>query len=137
MRQACEDTGHRHLSCALEASKRATDRGRVHLHAFMTTEDSERKERAAVVAKLVRFENMCASHISPCIPGRGAKSRIRAVNEGHYYLQAEKIGAIWNCANYRKNQHFQVHARWIMSLWRLRKLDHCDARARGNDTKPR
>jgi hypothetical protein len=51
------------------------------------------------------------------------------VNEGHYYLQAEKHGSIFRAANYRKNEHFQVQARWILSLWRLRKLDRQGARA--------
>ena len=46
------------------------------------------------------------------------------MTEGHYYLQAAKVGSVLQWSTYRKNEHFAVQARWVLGLWRLHKLDH-------------
>jgi hypothetical protein len=98
MREVCEDTGHQHLSCALEVSTRAVDCGRVHLHAFMTVGGSARGVPEASTKARVSFQEKPPSHTAPCKPGRGLNRLSRAVNEGHYYLQAEKHGSVFRAA---------------------------------------
>ena len=125
---AARQTGHCHVSCAMELSTQAVHKGRVHLHAFMSLPLSCRGKAPDPSFRATTFQGKTASHSSPCVPGKGIRSRVRAVNEAHYYLQAEKHGSVRRCANYKKSVHFQVCSRWVLSLWRLRKLDHDAAR---------
>ena len=130
MREASAASPYICLSCAMEASLHSSDLGRIHLHAFATLSLAHRDRPPAFVKKLRlwHFQGKKAGHVAPCLPGRGVRSKVRAVTEGHYYLQAEKIGSVLRWSNYVKNQHFAVQARMVLALWRLRKLETADAR---------
>ena len=130
MREASKTCGYVCVSCALEVSLRSADVGRIHLHTFATVSLGQRGHPPMWNKKphVWEFQGRRPGHIAPCLPGRGVRSRVRAITEGHYYLQAEKIGSVLRWSNYVKHQHFAVQARMVLALWRLRKLETADAR---------
>jgi hypothetical protein len=124
MMELCRSRTFANASCALEVSLNSTLKGRVHLHAFLALASKNRGVSGLSDNNAFTFRNRPASHIAACNPGRGVRTRARAVTEGHYYLQAAKIGSVLQWSTYRKNEHFAVQARWVLGLWRLHKLDH-------------
>jgi hypothetical protein len=129
MEQQCQAMGFLHCSCAVEISLHSETAVRVHLRAFMSLPATARGVRPLRFWQFVRFEGRRAGHAAPCLPGRGPLSRPRAVGQGHYYLQAPKNGSVLRQSNYVKNEGFFVSAKWIMDLWRQRKLSHDKAKA--------
>ena len=113
-----------HMSCCMELSSHSDAKGRVHLHCFMSIPMDERPRRAVGWRTACEFNNKAPGHFVHCFAGRGKRGRARSINEGHFYLQVNKTGMIHRHANYRKNEHYLVMSRWVLDMWRLRKLSH-------------
>ena len=58
-------------------------------------------------------------HLKPRNPGEGCR---RSFDQGHYYLQAGKVGAIFNDCNYRACKDFGISQEWVTSLWQCGKI---------------
>ena len=116
--------GFIHMSCCMELSGNSECVGRVHLHCFMSLPMDERPRRCAGWREACVFNRTPCSHFVACYGARNKRGRARSVNEGHFYLQVNKTGMIHRHANYRKNEHYLVMSRWILDLWKLRKVTH-------------
>jgi hypothetical protein len=101
---------------------------RVHLHCFATLGGDQKKCRGHAMWRALAFRGRNASHCNPCLPGRGQGARVKAEAQGHYYVQAPKIGSIFTRSTWVKLRDWPVRASYVMTLWRQRKLSHDDAR---------
>ena len=122
--EQCKRFGFLHCSCAAELSTHSSEAGRFHLHAFVSLPASHGGVRVAAAWSNFKFRGHCAPHCSPAIPGRGHNNRSRVVARGHFYLQAGKFGVMLQRSNHVKHEHFLVQSKWVMELWRQRKLSH-------------
>ena len=122
--EQCKRLGFLHCSCAAELSTNSNEAGRFHLHAFVSLPATHCGVRVAAAWSNFKFRGQCAPHCSPAIPGRGHNNRSRVVARGHFYLQAGKCGVMLQRSNHVKHQHFLVQSKWVMELWRQRKLSH-------------
>jgi hypothetical protein len=119
--------GFQYASAAMEQSTHAERQSpgvRVHLHAFLNFPTAMRPRRCADLAGRFVFQGKAPSHVQFCRPSNVRGGRERAVFQGHYYLQAPKIGSIYRVTNFLKNQDFAVQGGWIMGLWKTRKMTH-------------
>ena len=62
---------------------------------------------------------------------------LKAIGRGHYYCQAPKVGQLVMNSTFPHTDCFSIEQRWIMELWKQKKLKHYHARqlvivARGN-----
>jgi hypothetical protein len=116
------------VSVSLELSTHAAEAGRVHLHAFGHLKATQR-QRTAALTECLRFRRLRAPFAVPTLPGRGAGARARAVGQGHFYLQAAKLGTVFQATNFFQITHYCVRSEWAMAMWRQRKLSYAGCRA--------
>ena len=101
------------LSVCIEFSLNAEVKTRLHLHAF-----AEFSLRARVFpAGKATFQGCPCSHLSPSMGRKGPKGRDRAVREGHYYIQAPKLGHIDWRSTCPKFQVMMVNIDFVKRLW--------------------
>jgi hypothetical protein len=121
--------GFTRVSLALELSTHASDGHRVHLHCFASRHDgADGRARGLRLWDSLRFRQARAPHVVACMPGRGRMHGERAEGQGHYYLQAPKLGSVFASSSWTGGRDFEVRAAWVMALWRQRKLSHAAAR---------
>ena len=119
------------LSVCIEFSLNAEVKTRVHLHAF-----AEFSLRARVFpAGKATFQDCPCSHLSPSMGRKGPKGRDRAVREGHYYVQAPKLGHIDWRSTCPKFQVMMVNIDFVKRLWMSRKMSYDCAMAEGIKTR--
>ena len=53
----------------------------------------------------------------------------KSFDRGHFYCQCLKLGRMASNTVYPKNEAFAVEPKWVIQLWKLRKLSHEDAKA--------
>jgi hypothetical protein len=117
--------GWQEWSVSLEISLEAEDLGRVHLHAFASFTD------ASYVIGNKAFRFGFDSHKPDrrwCKGRKGMAGRDRAVRDGHYYLQAPKIGQIAMKTTWPKFTKMSVNTNAVKELWRKRKITTSDAK---------
>ena len=110
------------VTVSLELSLQ-TDHPRVHLHAYVTTRVSAEEcncRRTPVWDKL-QFRQQFCSH-QAALNGKGRNRNDMGVKQGHFYLQAKKLGHVACRTSFRKWFDFAVSARWIWDLFRQRKI---------------
>ena len=114
-----------HWSLALEISLEAESLGRVHLHAF-----AHFKEAGFVIGiKTMRFGfDNTRPNRAWCKGMKGPGGRDKAVRNGHYYLQAPKIGQIAMRTTWPKFTKMMVNSACVKDLWRKRKISTRDAK---------
>jgi len=127
------ELGFVHVSVALELSTRAEDKGRVHMHAFVS-HPVNRFPLSAVTGGL-RFGGAAPSHAATNT--RMGKGRYDASAEGHYYLQVRKTGVVGQRTNFYKGIDFRIRAGWIRGLWCQRKLTHANAKLEAVESRDR
>ena len=114
----------REWSCCLEISLEAIDLGRLHIHAFL--ERNCREDRAwskwLYVTSCMKIRDVPVSHSVPAAVKTRGRNRCRALTEGHYYCQAEKIGQVINESTVPKFVKLFPDVRMVTSLWRHRKM---------------
>ena len=117
--------GWQHWSVALEISLEADSLGRVHLHAFASWNEPS----YTIASKALRFgfDNTTPNR-AWCKGMRGAGGRDKSVRNGHYYLQAPKIGQIAMCTTWPKFSKMPVNSATVKDLWRKRKISTRDAK---------
>jgi hypothetical protein len=115
----------KHWSVSLEISLEAESFGRVQLHAFANFEE-------ASFAMSVKFMRFGFDHTRPnrrwCKGFQRMGGRAKAVRNGHYYLQAPKIGQIAMSTTWPKFSKMKVHSDVVMELWRQRRIRTRDAK---------
>jgi hypothetical protein len=121
--------GFPRVSAALELSTRTEAEPRFHLHAFCSRQGChDTRARGRALWDALRFRGCRAAHVVPCLPGRGHTHGERGETQGHYYLQAPKVGSALRRTTWPYGQDWQVRAPMVMALWRARKLTHEAAR---------
>ena len=122
--QACLRFKLREWSACLEISLQAKDLGRLHLHCFL--ERNCREDHAwamwSTVVATMRFRGVKVGHNVPAAVKCRGRNRARALTEGHYYCQAEKLGQVMNDSSVPKFQKTFPDSRMITALWRHRKM---------------
>jgi hypothetical protein len=115
----------KHWSVSLEISLEAESLGRVHLHAF----GHFRESSFAIAHKAMRFGfDNARPNRQWCKGVRGAGGREKAIRNGHYYLQAPKIGQIAMGTTWPKFSKMMVNSNAVKDLWRQRKMSTRDAK---------
>jgi hypothetical protein len=117
--------GWQHWSVALEISLEAESLGRVHLHAF-----AHFKQASFTIAlRTMRygFDNT-RPHRQWCKGLKGSGGRDKAIRNGHYYLQAPKIGQIAMTSTWPKFTKMMVNSAAVKDLWRQRKITTRDTK---------
>ena len=100
-----------------------SDHPRVDLHAYLTIRpcpEACMAKRTAVWEKL-QFRQQICSHYET-LKGSGRNRNDMGVRQGHFYLQAKKLGHVACRTSFRKWFDFPVSARWVWDLFRLRKI---------------
>jgi hypothetical protein len=117
--------GWQHWSVALEISLESDSLGRVHLHAFASFKDTDFQ----MARRTLRFgfDNTVPNR-QWCKGIKGAGGRDKAVRNGHYYLQAPKIGQIAMRTTWPKFTKMMVNCSAVKDLWRKRKISTRDAK---------
>jgi hypothetical protein len=117
--------GWQHWSVALEISLESESLGRVHLHAFAHFKEANFQ----LARKTLRygFDNTVPNRVW-CKGIRGAGGRDKAIRNGHYYLQAPKIGQICMQTTWPKFTKMMVNCSAVKELWRKRKISTRDAK---------
>mgnify|MGYP002811026793 CR=1 FL=1 len=117
--------GWQDWSVSLEISLDAEDLGRVHLHAFASFGVSN----FLVGRKAFRFG---FDQLYPdrrwCKGRKGPGGKEKALRDGHYYLQAPKIGQIAMKTTWPKFSKMPVNSSAVKDLWRKRKINTRDAK---------
>ena len=114
--------GFKFYSFVIEMSLHAKEEGRLHLHAYWHSPQNQTESRVfAGTAHGWGFEGSM-----PILRTNTAKGRNvdRAINQGHYYCQCDKLGTVVSVTNYEKYVQYAVEQKWVMSLWQKRKLSH-------------
>jgi hypothetical protein len=116
------EIGPARVTVSLELSTHS-EAPRAHLHAFLsrTPDDSEGK-RLGKRMHSAAFRGQSASHCSPTLPGKGNNRNDRATRQGHFYLQARKLGHVDCRTNFRKWYDFPVPAKFVKELLQARKI---------------
>lgn len=114
----------RHATVSAELSLNS-EAPRVHLHAYLHTPRQDHTKRATrgstwLEARL-RFRGQLASHHQYAI-GTGRNRNDAALKQGHFYLQAKKLGHVGCRTDYRKWYDFTVSSKWVWDLYKQRKI---------------
>ena len=122
--QACEHFKIREWSGDMELSLASEDIGRIHFHCFLERNCNEDHAWAMWkhIAHTMKIRGVPVAHSVPaCVKSRG-KNRCRALTEGHYYCQAEKIGQVLRESTVPKFVKLFPDSRMVTSMWRHRKM---------------
>ncbi len=126
MQEAMQTLVWEQLSCSVELSMKASVDGRVHLHAMATFPKARQKTRQDMVQ--VTFRGRPPSHVVFTKGRQGHSGRTRALREGHFYLQARKLGRVAYRTTWHKNVDFPIQASWIKNMWQVRKITNMGAK---------
>ena len=107
------------MSCCLELSLKSEAGCRVHFHMFAEFAD---RTRNIINIRSVQFDNVLCGYFAPTLTLRGPKGRDRALREGHYYVQAPKIGNVMWRSTCPKFEVLMVSSDFIKRLWQQRKM---------------
>ena len=122
--QACEHWKIREWSGDMELSLASEDIGRIHFHCFLERNCNEDHAWAMWkhIAHTMKIRGVPVAHSVPaCVKSRG-KNRCRALTEGHYYCQAEKIGQVLRDSTVPKFVKLFPDSRMVTTMWRHRKM---------------
>jgi hypothetical protein len=96
---------------------------RVHLHLFHEFPDSQPGQRPRMASSdLLSFDNRRPSFCRWATPGRGNNRASKCLREGHFYLQAKKLGHVLCRTNNPKWKSWVVDAKFVWTLYRHRKI---------------
>ena len=110
-----KDLSFKHFSWVVELSLHSQDKGRVHFHLYISDEE----RRFVGTQSAWKFRGFRPDLRPSWHKGRASDA---AINQGHYYCQCNKEGTLYQQSNYLKLQHFAVDQRWVIALWKVRKL---------------
>ncbi|CAE7310316.1 unnamed protein product [Symbiodinium sp. CCMP2592] len=133
---ACEKLEWPRHTLKMELSlRRRCPENLVHFHLAVT--DSNRRHRLSNENGFWTFMG-AQPHVQPVL-GKG-RYLTRALDAGHYYCQAPKIGSVHVATNYVAYRDFTVELQTIFNLWRRHKLEDSVAKselmtARGRGTR--
>lgn len=122
MKQHMEEQGWEALTASLELSLKSSDAGRVHLHCMVSFPPN--RPHCGPVSRRTVFDRRSCSHWVAANGRKGPNGRSRCLREGHYYLQAPKIGKVMHRTTWQKHEEFKVDGKFILNLWQMRKI--CD-----------
>lgn len=128
LRKACKHTVQqykcREFSCCLEMSLNSADFGRLHLHAFIERDCRADKAYARWehVEELLKVTGVTPAHSVVCGTKSRGRGRNRALTEGHYYCQGQKIGHVMHFSTVPLFEKLFPDSRMITTLWRTRKM---------------
>ena len=121
-KRRCQKLGFDKYSFQFEASLKAEEAGRVHIHAFWHSSEKRVHPGTAEAWSFLGSQPM----LRQC-DARGRHAQ-KFFDRGHFYCQCMKQGYLLRSSNYRKYEHFAVEQKWVIGLWQLRKLDHENAK---------
>ena len=124
--QRCEKLGFKFWSYAVEVSTKSDDKGRIHVHAYWHTDETQEERRPHLgTINAWRFEGSRPKIRPNTASGRHAQ---RLIDRGHYYCQCKKVGHVLSKTNYPKYEAYVVEQKWVIGLWQRRKLTHPNAK---------
>ena len=85
----------------------------------------------------MKIRDIPVSHSVPAAVKTRGRNRCRALTEGHYYCQAEKIGQVMNESTVPKFVKLFPDVRMVTSLWRHRKMTTAACKAEALLTRDR
>ena len=95
----------------------------VHFHAMFDS-----SQTVTLQAANLRFK-LANPYISVDAPRARGRCTRRAFDQGHYYLQVPKIGAIQMATNYPACHAFPLTPEWVTNLWATQKIASSTAKA--------
>ncbi len=110
-----KDLSLKHFSWVVELSLHSQDKGRVRFHLYISDEE----RRFVGTQSAWKFKGFRPDLRPSWHKGRSSDA---AINQGHYYCQCNKEGTLYQQSNYQKLQNFAVEQRWVIALWKVRKL---------------
>ena len=122
----CEKLGFKFWSYQFEVSLKSDDKGRVHVHAYWH-DDSMQSEARLYFGSTEAWSFLGAKPMIRPNMAKGNNAR-KAIDRGHFYCQCLKVGRMESNTNFPKHEAFSVEQKWIIALWKQRKLSHDDAR---------
>ena len=116
--ERCKHLGYEKCSWQAELSLNSEDIGRVHWHGFWHSQQD--RVHGGFEAGWT-FRDSKPILIKCTARGRHVP---RFLDRGHFYCQVDKQGWICRSTNWVKLQEFPVEQKWVIGLWKLRKLTH-------------
>jgi hypothetical protein len=120
-----ERIGFTAVSTSLEYCDHQAELCRVHLHVYMSAKDRSTVIRRGFLKKILQFEGVTPAHMVMGWEDEGKATtacRYRQ-NEGHFYLQYEKVGSVYRASNFQKHQDFAVPPRFIKNQLSRGKME--------------
>jgi hypothetical protein len=130
-----EEQGWEALTASLELSLKSSDAGRVHLHCMVSFPPN--RPHCGPVSRRTVFDHRSCSHWVAASGRKGPNGRSRCLREGHYYLQAPKIGKVLHRTTWQKHEEFRVDGKFILNLWQMRKISDEDCKIELVDSRDR
>ena len=110
-------------SCTCEVSTHAQNPGRIHYHAYFSWHG-----RSSGIDHSTTNEWVYAGvrpRVDANTENRGPSEWLRATRHGHFYVWVWKSGTVYAETNYAPWEGLWApEAWWVVSLWRMHKLDH-------------
>ena len=121
----------RHFSACAEISLSSVDVGRVHLHAFLERDCRADNNwvRWDHIEEMLKVRGISKSHGVCCGVRNRGRGRDRALIEGHYYVQANKLGHICHETTRPVFKDIFPDSRMVTTLWRTRKMSTEECRS--------
>lgn len=125
MSRTGEQIGFSAVSTSLEFCDHTTELCRVHLHVYMSSRDRSTVRRRGFLKKVLRFENVAPAHMVMGWEEEGGKNSSNRYrhNEGHFYLQFDKVGSVFRHTNFEKHKDFAVPPRYIKNQLAKGKME--------------
>ena len=124
--QRIEKLGFKWWSYVIEVSTKSDDKGRIHVHAYWHTDETQEERRPHLgTINAWRFEGARPLIRPNTMNGKHAQKQI---DRGHFYCQCKKVGHVVNKTNYPKYDAYAVEQKWVIGLWQRRKVTHANAK---------
>ena len=109
-------------SATLEESQGSKDKGRLHIHGYLSWGPRKPGVDVKSLAQFV-FDGM-TPRADANSENRGGWHWQQATNHGHFYVALRKKGTLQAETSYEAWKDYVPQAFWVVSLWKAHKLEH-------------